>query len=377
MFSLKRRTLASRRLTVSPKTVGPIGVDLAYGKLYMVQLQRDSQKQILLLACCHIDYDISRDELLESPVVFKSLIKAALKKGPFHGREVVAALPSTDVRILPIAYQKSPQGDAKSIIDQLQQRIDGSLDDYVIDYRLLRSNPSDEENLALVVMAKREKVISYLQIYEQAGLRPKALDVGPTAIQRLISAIPTTKQETVLVINTARTKSYLTIVSGQRLLLDQEIQFSEFQVLNKLAEALDIDYSMAEELIRKNGLINDRKSNSGTLSLDINDVSVVIHEICKPQFLKLVESINRLLVFSASETRGVPVSRVYLLGAVGRWKGSDLLLRSMLNIEVAPIREEDDFYACFPIVKGKSVNGIVPEMVKATGYALRGLVGDA
>ncbi|PLY15051.1 MAG: hypothetical protein C0631_07945 [Sedimenticola sp.] len=86
MFSLKRRTLASRRLTVSPKTVGPIGVDLAYGKLYMVQLQRDSQKQILLLACCHIDYDISRDELLESPVVFKSLIKAALKKGPFHGR---------------------------------------------------------------------------------------------------------------------------------------------------------------------------------------------------------------------------------------------------------------------------------------------------
>jgi Tfp pilus assembly PilM family ATPase len=148
-------------------------------------------------------------------------------------------------------------------------------------------------------------------------------------------------------------------------------------VLNKLAEALDIDYSMAEELIRKNGLINDRKSNSGTLSLDINDVSVVIHEICKPQFLKLVESINRLLVFSASETRGVPVSRVYLLGAVGRWKGSDLLLRSMLNIEVAPIREEDDFYACFPIVKGKSVNGIVPEMVKATGYALRGLVGDA
>ena len=93
--------------------------------------------------------------------------------------------------------------------------------------------------------------------------------------------------------------------------------------------------------------------------------------------MKLVESINRVLVFSASETRGIPVSKVYLLGAVARWHGADQLLNSMLNITVVPIREENDFYTFFPIGRGDSIRGIVPDMVKATGYALRGLIAHA
>lgn len=377
MFSLKQMRQKFAKEEVVTPTCGPIGVDLGYSKLYLVQLQRNAQNKISLRACAHVDFSISRDVLLASPKVFKSLIREGLKQGHFHGKDVVTALPSNHVRIIPLAYEKHAHGDEQSIVDQLHQRIEGDLNDYVIDYRLLRSNPSDEERLALVVLAKRDVVIPYLELFQTAGLKPLSLDVGPMAIQRLISAIPTSVEETVLVINTARNKSYLTIVSGQRLLLDQEIQFSERMVLDHLSEVLEIDHDTAKVFIEQHGLIGNGVTQSGQADVEKAEIATALHQIAKPQFMKLVESINRVLVFSASETRGIPVSKVYLLGAVARWHGADQLLNSMLNITVVPIREENDFYTFFPIGRGDSIRGIVPDMVKATGYALRGLISHA
>ena len=52
------------------------------------------------------------------------------------------------------------------------------------------------------------------------------------------------------------------------------------------------------------------------------DVSATLLEIVKPCYLDLIEEINRVLVFTASETHGVPVSRVCLLGSVAHWPGA-------------------------------------------------------
>ena len=47
----------------------------------------------------------------------------------------------------------------------------------------------------------------------------------------------------------------------------------------------------------------------------------------------LIEEINRVLVFTASETHGVPVSRICLLGAVAHWPGAQQVLLSLLDFD--------------------------------------------
>ena len=70
------------------------------------------------------------------------------------------------------------------------------------------------------------------------------------------------------------------------------------------------------------------------------EVSATLLEIVKPSFLDLVNEINRVLVFTAAETHGVPVSRVYLLGCLAHWPGAQQLLTTLLDLEAPAGRVE-------------------------------------
>jgi Tfp pilus assembly PilM family ATPase len=72
------------------------------------------------------------------------------------------------------------------------------------------------------------------------------------------------------------------------------------------------------------------------------------------------------------------VARIYLLGSIASWRGADRLLDSLLDIPVIPMGES--LRALEQPVKdeqGGCMEGIRPEMVIATGLALRGMEPDA
>ena len=91
-----------------------------------------------------------------------------------------------------------------------------------------------------------------------------------------------------------------------------------------------------------------------------------------------MEEINRVLIFTASETHGVPVSRVCQLGNIANWPGVRPLLLSLLEfdapdgqIEFAQIFQDENEYTSAPW------SGLFSELSIAMGLALRGLVADA
>jgi Tfp pilus assembly PilM family ATPase len=128
----------------------------------------------------------------------------------------------------------------------------------MIDYLPIRANPGDEERLTLVAIARKQQVIELLDLLSGAGLEVMALDIGPSAIKRLFSSLPgASGQETMLVINSGREVSYLTMVSGRRLLLDQQVEFGEEPLLRHLCEVLDIDATLARKLLLENGFGSD------------------------------------------------------------------------------------------------------------------------
>jgi Tfp pilus assembly PilM family ATPase len=99
-------------------------------------------------------------------------------------------------------------------------------------------------------------------------------------------------------------------------------------------------------------------------------------QILKPQFLTLVDEIKRVCLYAASETRGGAVTKVYLLGSIARWPGSENLLASLSGVDVAKI---PDPLALFPSDDNGDTGGkglAAPEIVVATGAALRGMQND-
>ena len=361
-----------------PSKPGLIGLDLGVNSLHLCQLRPLDHNRYTIIAKSTVDYDCSRDELLDSPKKFKKLLQRAVKGKKFKGRKVTVIMPPDEVKIMLLTYSAKIRDVEAEIVRMLRQRIEGDLDDYVIDYLPVRNNQSDDEHIVMASLARQDKVERFLNAMTYAGLEVHSLDIGPGALKRLIGALYTEdRTSNVLTINIGEDTSYLTIVSGRRLLFDQQVNFGCNQLLKEISASLDIPTHKARELVFQHGI--DSGDDNHWLPNGLGGdkaVSSTLLEIIKPTFRKLVEEINRMLVYTASETHGEPLSRVYLLGCIARWPGAQELMMSFLDI--SPIPSQIEFYQIFLDENEKTEPwaNLLPEMAIATGLALRGLQGN-
>jgi Tfp pilus assembly PilM family ATPase len=337
--------------------------------MHLVQFETDGAGNLSTSATVSIPYLCSRDELLNSPKLLRKIVRQALASDKFQGRKVVTTLPSSNVQILPVSYHiSSGKSDDDALLSLLGERLDGDLTDYVIDYTRVRTNQLGEERQAIVAVAKRDDVIHYLEALRRSGLEIIHLEIGPSAIRRLISTCNKQNNfENILTINFGRTSSYITVIAGARLLFDQAIRFGEDELLTRIADCLDIQKDSVRQLISEFSF--DPGNVSGNNSMD-TDIPSTLQEIVKPCFMRLAEEINRTLIYTASQTRGESISRIYLLGGIARWHGCDALLRSLVQLDVEAIPNPLRSFTR----KNDVSDTIRPEVALATGLAMHGLI---
>jgi Tfp pilus assembly PilM family ATPase len=299
-----------------------------------------------------------------------------LKEKNFKGKRVAALMPWEDVKIILLTYKASVADVDSEVVKMLARRIEGSLDDYVVDYVPVRSNSSDEEHMVVATLAPREAVDRLLHTLINCGLEVDSLDIAPTALRRIVSALYTGKAaNNVLMINTYRDESYLTVISGRRLLFSQSVPFGENLLLDNIVRELDVSLESARALVAGHGL--GRQSPAFAIGAEsVENIAATLLEIVKPCFLDLINEINRVLVFTASETHGMPVSRICLLGSIAQWPGAQQVLFSLLDfdapdgqIEFAQVFQDENEDTRVPW------EGLFSEISIAMGLALRGLVG--
>lgn len=354
---------------------GLIGLDIAANHIHLCQIRPLEHGRYSIYAKASVDYQGSREELLAAPKKLKRLIIEALKRKKFKGKRVVALMPWEDVRIMLLTYKSNIADVDSEVVKMLSNRIEGSIDDYVVDYVPVRSNPGDEEHMVVATVADKQKVTGLLNALIGCGLEVDSLDIAPTALRRIVGALYTGHAaDNVLLIHSYRDESYLTVISGRRLLFNQSVSFGENLLLERIAQELDISLDSARALVVDNGL--EKKPLARAIGADADsDISATLLEIVKPCFLDLVNEINRVLVFTAAETHGVPVSRVCLLGSLAHWPGAQQVLMSLLDLEQPDGQTEFN-----QVFQDENENtripweGLFSDISIAMGLALRGLV---
>jgi type IV pilus assembly protein PilM len=374
MFLSTKHTRKETALKRQLNEIGPIGMDIGINAIHLCQLQCLEGKRYAVIAKASMPFDETRKEIMTRPKRFKKLLSHGMKKSGFIGKKIVTVMPADELKIMPVTYKGKSKDMDKEIIKVLSGRMAGNMSDYIIDYMPVRSNSDDEENLALAAIANRDDVINYLELITQAGFNVETLDVGPAAIRRLICTLYTEDDfETVLVVNTGQDKSYLTIISGRRLLFDQEVGFGDALLLDNLSKTLELPGSVCQELLFRYGLEIDPKNSMQSYNYSDSDIPHTLLEVLKPAFIKLVDEIKRILTFTASQTHGLPISRFCLLGSVARWPGAETLLRELIDIPLSNHQRElpDSFIDLS--LEGQNWASNIPDLAVATGLALRGL----
>lgn len=360
--------LARWRARAAP--VHPIGVDFAGASLNMLQIAPSSSGP-LVRAAVSLPYPLPRAELLADARALKLFVRAALASAPFAGTAAVAALAPADVRILPLTVvvphgQSEQQAVGRAVREQLGDAAAESVVDY---YQVRSADSGGNERQVLAAVARRDDVLTYLDCLHSAGFNTSALDIGPTAIARLLAAIHQQDyEESVLLINFGTHKSFLTVIWGRRLMLDREIDFGETQLVDKLARALNLAPDIALALLREHGTGARGAIDAGTGAM-AQDIGRTIGEILHPEFAALAEELLRTQVYVASRTRGSAVSRVYLNGSAARYAHIPQRVAAMINL---PVEVLDPFKA-FGAMDGFSPQpGITHGIALAAGLALRG-----
>lgn len=374
-MSVVARTAALFRPRKAAVKIGPIGVDIALEEVHFVQLESAANGPPIVRARASLNIDGSRRELLDQQHQFRSLIRRALASDRFQGNKAVLALPSTMFRTVSINYQVAgaEKSEAAAILRVMKDRLDGDLSNYVLDYMPVRGRSKSDERLALVAVSEREQVINLLELSRKAGLDVTALEIGPLAISRLVSAMPNEDAGTVLVVNSGRRASYLTLISGSDLLFDQEVAIGEQSLVQHICKTLDMSEETARHLLSRTGVCPGGHNDAISDVIDESGLLSTLSEILKPQFMKLVEEIKRAFLYAASENRGRGVTQVYLLGSIARWPGSEQMLSSLSGSKVAKI---PDPLALFPSGRTddeQTSDHFAPEIAVATGLALRGM----
>ena len=155
----------------------PIGVDMGDDTLKLVQLG-NSRGGVSLIA----GGSESRPENVEPGSgnwqrwAIEALIRLTANE-KFRGREIVAAMPASEVFIDHIKMPKIEEDKLESVLlSKVKQKLPVEPEGAVIKYL-----PTEEDNV-MVIAAEREKVDRHLAIYEKAQLAIRSIAVWPAAL---------------------------------------------------------------------------------------------------------------------------------------------------------------------------------------------------
>ena len=156
----------------------PIGVDMGYDALKLVQLGSRGKDTNLLIAggSENRPADVKPGSADWQRWAIKTM-REMTANGKFRGRNIVAQMPASEVFIDHIKMPKISDGKLEeAIFSKVKKKLPFESDEAIMKYI-----PAEENNV-VVIANQREKIDRHLAAYEKANLQVKAMGVWPIAM---------------------------------------------------------------------------------------------------------------------------------------------------------------------------------------------------
>ncbi|MBI5183282.1 MAG: type IV pilus assembly protein PilM [Nitrospinae bacterium] len=278
-------------------------------------------------------------------------IREMLKESSFHGKDVVSTIPPSRLDIIPIKIALSEGEDEEdAIIKEAKAHLSYKIDEAVIDYLPLGQNDQrrDGKERFLLIASKREDVERHIAIIKGGGLRPKAIEISACAVVRAmrhlhsVSMSPNSRENNkdgekrIMVINMKDLDTSITVLGGNDILLERNIQWGIENMVGLLINNIELDRGRAKELLYKVGLnptdlerpqapsqaINARTNKfddathaKGDEGMEqMNKIADTVYEIVSPQLEDLCQEIKKVMIYFQAEMQGITIESIYIIG---------------------------------------------------------------
>lgn len=366
-----RALLGVARAAPAGRSSGPVGVDFADGAVRLAQVERGPDGPVLS-ATAIVEYDGDRAALWDDPRRLRALIRVALKRGGFRGRDVVSTLPSALVRTMVVNYKADSEAHiTAAVVAVVRERLKGELDQSVLDFVPVRlADDAKGSGSAIVAVASRAEATAWCDRLRAAGLVPTALDLPAAALARLARASHGPGADSALVLSMQSESSFIVAMHGGRLIVLREIEVGMRRMVDALAGALDLDRASATSLLRGDTLW---QGESDVGLPDAVEAARVVDDVLRPVLTELVAEIDRTLVYLASKTRGGTVGSLYLEGRAAAYPSVANHVRRHIGLPV-DVLDPARILALGPRLEARGKGAARADLALACGLALRGAV---
>lgn len=377
-------------LNLKNRSLRPIGLDIGHSSVKMIQLVvNGGQISVFAANKVRIDPSINGDDEQRRSVVI-SAIKQMLAEGNFSGKNVVSCLPSDRLKITSLRLVESQDEEIEQVLrKEVVQRFGLDPDEDAINYVLAGNVQQGDEikNELILFAVDNETIKGHIDMLEEAGLRPVAIDTIPFALFRSFERSlrrQEDKERTVVFVDVGSRFTTVVFGRGGEISFVKQIPIGGERFNQEIAAKLGINVSEAETLRRALRLERDASpSRSGQMEqtdgdkqrLDTSTRQVMIDAISTVAE-ELAREISLCFRYYTVTFRGKRVERAIFAGGEAYENILLNVLKRQLTVEIEvaqPLRGFDMSSGRAHINFDSDRRGLLCEWSVAVGLGLKGL----
>jgi len=360
------------------RNIGPIGLDLGTASIKMLQLSGPEDD---LSAVASARYDLPGDIPSAGPERRAVLIEACRKlydSAPFRGRRVVSCLPVSTVRYKNIRLPKMPVDELRQAVEwEAADRLDMENQELTAQYLFAGDvRQGNETRQEIILMGcPSSDVREHVELLNESGLDPEAIDTVPTALGRCFSRTfrrQSDSETTRVYVDVGDSCSKVIILRGRQIVFFKLIDIGGAQLHARVAEHLDLSVDDAARLRRRLTSPESESEEGEPLfgSTRRESVQRAAYEAVRSVVSDLAKEIGLCLRYYSVTFRGARPTSLVLVGGEAHEPQLAKVIAEQLEIDVTvadPLAGIDLSSADIAIER----RGTLPEWSTAAGLALR------
>jgi len=296
-----------------------------------------------------------RGSYLLSDFFVSRAVRAILDEAKIKTKAAIFSIPDfstfcTSIELPPMSAKEIPQ----AVYYAAPQYIPLSITETTLDWRVISGNPGDKNSSLKVFLTAipNQVVQGYQKIAQEAGLDLYALEAETLAITR---ALVKEKKKIICLMDIGVQSTTVNIIDKGVLKKSYSFSFASNQLTYAVSSALGLNYSEAEELKNKQGLISANADLTKTLYLLIDPLLLQIRKISGDFF----------------QEESKDIEEIYLTGGTANLPGLKEYFEEMLKKNVEIPNCFSDFL--YPPILEEKIKKIAPSFSVAVGLSLGGL----
>lgn len=347
-----------------------IGIDLSDRSIKLAQIVKKKGKFILRsINEKEIPFGFINDGIINKDkeselveIIKKSFLE--FRGDKFTSKKAVCSLPEENSFIKVIQIPKMKEEDIEEAIKwQIEPNFPVKLKDVYFDFEIVKKeNFKDEEDISVcVAVILKDVVLSYLSIFEKAGIEPIVFEIeSMSAIRALIDGYI---KNPIIILDIGKCGTGFTVYSGNTILFTSHIEAGGQIFTDSIKKNLKVKPEEAEELKRKIGLraLQSKGISFSKIKFPItnlisdfspkkikkeneNKESFLSEKVFDAMILPLTDATEQIKKYikyfgALQEIKGIPsgnIEKIMLCGGESRIIGLSEFLSDSLGVPVEP-----------------------------------------